>query len=114
MVAILKKLVIAYEPENGIPYSDALTEQRFREIVERLIEGPYDHAKTFPSTENFIYVARIAIRENWYPDVEYEFQFNHQVIPHNQNGKLEHWPKGFCDKTDDYLQRLLSKEWKLC
>lgn len=91
---------IIYHPD-GLAFADAKAEQQAREF---LID---DRETITVSTENFINAIRCLVREGAYPHEEIMFYFEEDAIKCSPSGTLDKWPAGFCDYTENWLDRLL-------
>lgn len=62
------------------------------------------------STENVIHAARTLYREGVIKDLEIYFEADDGLIKLNvdKDGRIDQWPKGFCDTMDKFLERLLT------
>jgi hypothetical protein len=59
------------------------------------------------SNSIFITAVRALICEGHIPHTEVQFIFDGQTLLPNKDGRMAHWPRGFCDYTDDLLMRIL-------
>lgn len=59
------------------------------------------------STANFIEASRALICEGLIPNTEVEFLFEDQKITADTDGRIQTWPKGFCDHAEGWIMRLL-------
>lgn len=57
--------------------------------------------------EMLITMFRVAVKEGMISSDKIELRFNGQTLRIDQFGRIEDWPKGFCDYNDDFLNRLL-------
>lgn len=87
--------------EHGHAYSDHQAEEAARSFL--LGNDEYVHV----STENFCTAVRVLIREQVIAHDQVQFLFQNEYIAPARSGGLTHWPFGFCDKTDKWLERLL-------
>lgn len=53
-----------------------------------------------------IYHIRLLVQQGTINHNNVEFIFEDRVISVNKNGRLNHWPKGFCDHIDNVLCEL--------
>lgn len=92
--------IVIYHPD-GIAFADAKAEQQAREFLKD------DREIISVSTDNFITATRCLIREGFVHHEDVKFQFNEEIINPQPSGALQDWPRGFCDYTDNWLDRLL-------
>jgi hypothetical protein len=59
------------------------------------------------STDNFINAARVHICRGVIPHDQVVFLFDGMELRPDSDGRLDHWPRGFCDFTDRWLMELL-------
>lgn len=86
---------------SGAAFSDYMVEGILR---------MHDNYEVRVSTENMIHAARALYREGVIKDLEiwYEYTPNkHMKINIDKNGRLDQWPKGFCDSIDQWIERLI-------
>ena len=88
-------ITIVYE-ESGTPFPDCQAEGYVRSLT--------DGYKVRVSTENVIHAARALVKEEGF---EVQFEFEGEVLTPNKDGRLEHWPNGFCNYFDNWLIRIL-------
>lgn len=94
-------LVIEYDGLTGTPVADGMCEEM---ILDMYCRG-FTHFKT--GTENMILATRALICGGVLPHTEVQFKFRDQIIQPNRDGRCLEWPNGFCDKSEDWLLRLL-------
>lgn len=93
--------VIDYSPD-GEAIPDHAAEDRARQFLRG------EQERICVSTDNFITASRALVYEGFIPHTEIQFTFKGGVIAHNKDARMEYWPKGFCDWSEDWLCRLLS------
>jgi hypothetical protein len=57
--------------------------------------------------ESIITQFRVAVKQQLIDNIDIIFHFNEERIPVYSNGRVEHWPTGFCDLFDTQLDILL-------
>lgn len=50
---------------------------------------------------------RVMIKEGLFDHKDIVFEYNGQILEADRNGRIEHWPLGFCDHTEKVLERLI-------
>lgn len=106
-----------------IPYRQAVNGQMTAFVPDSEIEPwvkesikQYHEWKTHPINSEFVLriaqemlitMFRVAVKEGLISSSEIEIRFNGEVLVINQFGRIENWPRGFCDYNDDFLNRLL-------
>ncbi len=66
--------------------------------------------RTFTYVTNsslFVYAVRTLVKEGVIPLDEVTLQFNGTNLEMDRQGRIKHWPDGFCDVWDRFLSRLL-------
>lgn len=85
----------------GVAYADNKAETAARDFL--LGNEDYIHV----STENFCMASRVLIREGLISHDQVQFLFRGAYVEVTRSGSLYHWPAGFCDTIDVWLERLL-------
>lgn len=93
---------ITYSSTNGTMYPDAHVELYARRFLTS--GDAYVHV----ANESFITAVRVLIHEGVIAHTEVEFLFEGQKIRPDANGRIAHWPLGFCHVVEGFLIRLLS------
>ena len=98
-------IVVEYDPKKGVSMPDAEIEN----FVDTVI---LDHIKKgdeylIVSNEMVISMFRVKIAEGSLQTENIIFEFEGQQLRATKAGRMEHWPKGFCDNFDFMLDRLL-------
>lgn len=104
------KLIVEYSGD-GICVPDA----KIDELVTNLI-SIVDFKNNLDDKEYHIQVAseliitalRVKVLAGEIPYTQIEFKFEDKIIKINKDGRLDWWPKGFCDYNDHYLDQLLN------
>jgi hypothetical protein len=86
----------------------AVADRKAEEVARAFLKSDDSYIKV--STDNFVTAVRALIHEKLIPHTEVEFLFKGTKLPPNKNGRLSHWPLGFCDVHEDLLSRLLTKQ----
>lgn len=94
--------------KEGIPYSDFECE-----VVLLSAEKSNEDVLFFTSTENLVTAARCLKAEGRLPELRIEHADMHEVsdLQVDSDGRLPHWPNGFCGHIDDWLHRLLKSHF---
>jgi len=101
-----KMLTVEYDSMNGIVCSDGMVEHQTNAELQIFRSWKKDREIM---TTNFLMVTYLRVlvsRGDIKPD-EIRFKFGDDIITCDKNGRLSHWPKGFCDMWDNYLDELL-------
>lgn len=94
-------LIFEYHPD-GVAIADTRVESYLLELY-RL---PHDPEQVFRfSTSNLCDAARALYKEKRIPYLTFRYQ-GKDLVP-NPDGRLQQWPTGFCDVTENWLCRLL-------
>jgi len=95
--------------KSGEAISDYQCEKFILYYYNNINEGYYkDNISIYTSTELVIHTARALIKEGKIDNEKVEFYLNDELIGKaDKNGRLNNWPKGFCDYYDNILDRLL-------
>jgi hypothetical protein len=86
----------------------AIADHKAEETARAFLQSDDSYIKV--STDNFVTAVRVLIHEKFIAHTEVEFLFKGTKLPPNKNGRLNHWPLGFCDTHEDLLSRLLTKQ----
>lgn len=93
--------------KNGKPTSDFNTESLVLDVIkEYLVSGKDKYINV--SNELIIEFFRISILEGKIDNELIRFLYNGEYIHPNEDGKIDHWPKGFCNHSLSALERLLA------
>lgn len=84
------KLVLTYDPKNGASYPDG--ECAAKALAMCNLRGSY----VFSSQLLFDHI-RLLVKRGVMPVEELEVWFGQLKICVDKNGRVAHWPKGFCD-----------------
>lgn len=94
-------LVITYNPEKGICVPDGRTYDVAKEILDHQIKNIY------VSQEAIIHWIRVLVKEGYIDNEKIVFKFNDIYLNVDKYGVIDYYPEGFCDLTEQYLERLL-------
>lgn len=98
-----KHKIITYSLE-GVPVSDYKAERFAKNLLEMNLET---------STENVVLAARVLIKEGVLSHKDILFVYKDESGKEvssqyaDKDGRLENWPKGFCDTNENFLCRIL-------
>jgi hypothetical protein len=104
------KLIIDYNKE-GVCLPDEIIESFIEEFLydENFKEDTSDtECHLLVANELIITAFRVKVLSGEIPHTQIVFKFEDQIIKINKDGRLAHWPKGFCDHNDNYLDQLLN------
>lgn len=94
---------IEYTPD-GLPFADAHVESLAREFLL----SPVNPQRVEVSTDNFVHAVRALVCEGLISHTEVEFVYEGKVIRCDGDGRIQDWPRGFCDVTEGFLCRILT------
>lgn len=100
----MNKLIVEYDPNNGLSLPDNKSENYVKNIIENSVE---QHVVI--GTELLVNLFRCAIVEKKIKHTEIKFLFKGKIIDIDKFGTCREYPKGFCDINTDTLSRML--EW---
>lgn len=96
--------------EGGAAYADHLCEKALL-----LAEQMNRDELFFTNTANMVDAARCLKSEGRITDLRIEYQIGEEEpedLQVDDDGRLPYWPKGFCDHTNDWLDRLIRNRLK--
>lgn len=96
--------VTAFVPDSEIEHWVKETIKQYNEWKKGPSNTPF---MLRVAQEMIITMFRVAVKEGLISSSEIELQFNGDVLRIDQFGRIENWPKGFCDYNYDFLTRLL-------
>jgi hypothetical protein len=106
------KLTIIYDPDRGYLFADGKAEEWVDETIDMFnragerSDDPEWRIKVCSAL--LVDYFRLRLAQKKIKADQIAFEFKDQTLIHNKYGRLEKWPKGFCDYTDDILTELLS------
>ncbi len=86
----------------------AIADYKAEETARSFLKSDDTYIKV--STDNFVTAVRALIHEQLISHKEVEFLFQGTKLQPTKNGRLNHWPVGFCDLSENLLSRLLTKQ----
>lgn len=100
------KLTIEYDPVNGRRVADGKVGEFVDEIIDS--NGGLFSGKSV-GVSNFLVIEEVRARivEGTIPHKDVTFKFEGKVISHDKDAKFSNWPRGFGDKLDDLICRIL-------
>ena len=102
------KLTVEYDPNVGHVERDGEAEKWVDEIIATAkTEDKKDDWIVTVSSALLIDFFRLRLAQGVIKKDQIEFVFNDQVLNHNKYGRIEYWPKGFCDIPIEPMERLL-------
>lgn len=111
---ILMKLRIKYNPDNGYLFPDGKTEEWVDKIIalfkDAVNKGEDPEWELKVCSALLIDCFRLRLAEGILTVNEIEFVFKDQTLKHNETGRIEKWPKGFCDHGVGMMEKILSAE----
>jgi len=104
------KLTVEYDPMAGYVFKDGEAQGWVDDILHHALnkfEDRDDWVVTVSSALLIDYF-RLRLAQGIIAPDQIQFKFNDEILKTNKYGTLERWPKGFCDKTTDILEELLT------
>jgi hypothetical protein len=100
------KLLVYYEPNGAHARSDGEMEAHLNERID-IVNNTEQIIVVF--TSNFLYIeeVRMAICQGRISHELVEFHFEDHIINSTKEGRLDEWPKGFGDRTEEILCAIL-------
>ncbi len=104
----MAKIIVEYDGDSqfALLIRDGAVEEHVCEHIAHFNKHGRGKHLAYGSQEPFM-MWRVAIREGLIPSEDVEFMFDGEVVPHNSDGKINHWPTGLCNLTMKILERLL-------
>jgi hypothetical protein len=84
----------------------ALADQDCERLARAFLSNEDAHTIAV-SNSLFITAVRVFICEGLVPHTEVQFLYRGETLIPNRDGRMEEWPRGFCDYETDLLMRLL-------
>lgn len=118
------KITLEYNADDGYLFPDGQAEkwvdglllQFEHDCASREEQGWDDaHYKFKVCSALLIDIFRLRLAEGRLKPGQLEIYFNGKKLDLNEYGRIAVWPKGFCDRTDKILTKLLEiqhKSWK--
>jgi predicted ATPase len=100
-------ITITYDADNGHSVPDNRAEHYVRILIAQHKCG-YDREALIGS-ELIINYLRVAIAEGKITPDDVTLRFNGETLTINPDGTLPHWPKGFCDRFMDSMDRIVDR-----
>lgn len=97
-------IVLEYDDKKGIPVADGLSDSFCNDLINK--HSNNDSINIVVSTTNVIDYMRLKIKQGFIDPSNVCFKFQHHELYSDKNGRLEKWPKGFCDYQFDVLSQL--------
>lgn len=103
-------LTVHYCPEDNEieKVADGVAARYVQSTVDNVNLGNYVILMT--SQALVVDYVRLAVAEGRIHHKKVQFRFENYEIDIDKCGRLSHWPKGFCDYTDNILTSLLELE----
>lgn len=98
-------LIVTYDPIFGEAIADGLIEHR---VALDIFESVNCTRSVTTGSTLYIKFLRLAIKEKKIYKEDVQIIFNGELIRLTDSGRVEYWPKGFCEVFDIVLERLLS------
>jgi len=101
------KLTLVYDANSGFNLCDGRSEAWVDTYLDIFLEDKKDQRIVIGSAL-LIDFFRLRLAQGVIKTDQIEFIFNNQVLNHNKHGRIEHWPKGFCDIPIEPMEQLLT------
>lgn len=98
-------LTLEYHPD-GICVPDVKTMEIAESFVQRANEADVMHEIKF-SQAMILDAFRVLIKRGVVDHSLVTFKFQGQLMRSDSDARFNHWPRGFCDLTEDYLLEIL-------
>ena len=104
------KLTVEYDPMAGHVYKDGEAQGWVDDILHHALNKVEDREDLVVTVASALLIDyfRLRLAQGIILPDQIQFKFNDQIIKANKYGTLEQWPRGFCDKTMDILEELLT------
>lgn len=110
------KLIITYDANHGYLFPDGRTEEWVDKIIDmfhKKLEA--DKADGFEDiqwnikvcSELIVHFFRLRAVEGKIEPDKIEFRFGEEVVGLNEYGRIDNWPKGFCDIAGNTLFQII-------
>jgi hypothetical protein len=98
-------ITIKYDATKG----DAIADGNAEEYVEKLLDAHYIGGSIGATvgSELVISYLRVAIVEKKITPNDVTLYFGDEILSISNEGMIRYWPKGFCDRYEDALSRIL-------
>jgi hypothetical protein len=95
-------------------YGDRYTDFDLLEMAKVLIDDYKSHMKEviYVSTSNIIIALRVLVKRGTIKHTDIIFEFNGEIITINSYGKMSHYPDGFIDWNELFLDELLDSNYE--
>lgn len=100
----MNKLIVEYDPDNGLALPDNKSEDYVKNVIENSVE---QHVVV--GTELFVDLFRCAVVEKKIKHTKIKFLFKGETIDIDKYGTCREYPEGFNDVNTNVLSRIL--EW---
>ena len=108
------KIIVEYDANSGYTFPDGQAEKWVDNMIQIARDGRKE-VKFQVSSALLVDYFRVKLARGELSMNEVEFVYEGQTLVHNEYGRFENWPKGFCDRTDKVLEELLTiqhEAWK--
>lgn len=105
----MKRLTVRYFPNDDLleKKADGVAEKYVMDIVKEL--DPDIPCILCTSQEMIVNWVRVAILRGLISPEDVEFTFENNIMFPDKYGRLDWWPKGFCDYNDNIVTELLQQ-----
>ena len=93
--------------EKGSSYNDFNLLEKAHEIIIDYYQINKKDTTVHVSTSNIIEALRVLIKRGKISNDDIVFEFEGELIKSNARGKMSHYPKGFIDWYDYFLDEIL-------
>ena len=100
-------ILIIYDPIFGYSCPDGLIARYVDNLAENFEAYVKEKAPIFIGSELLITGIRVAVFEGRIPFDQVAFFYDRFAMYIDKDGRIDHWPRGFCDHNDKFLAILL-------
>ena len=113
--SVMNKLIVEYDPDNGLAFSDNNSKKYVESTIKSFISS-YTGKKSNPivltvkviiGTTLLIDLFRCAVAEGEIEHTKIKFLFKEETFDIDKCGRCKTWPKGFGDFEINVLEKLL-------
>ena len=100
------KLTIEYDKDHGHIYPDGRSEAWVDATLKLFLKRKKNQSVKVCSSLLIDYF-RLRLAQGIIKTDQIEFTFEGKTLNHNKYGRIEHWPKGYCDIPIEPMEQLL-------
>lgn len=104
----MPKIVVTYDPNDFYSaWPDAWCEREVNDLIEWSLGKNCEYVHHTVSRRLAVDYFRLAVASDRIKPEDIEFRFRNKVIKVYPGGRLDPWPRGFCDYEDNVVEKLL-------